>query len=148
MKLDIGCGKHITEGYEGVDKTQTGNVKYVVNLEHERIPVADNSVDEVVCRHFLEHVQNIFHCMDEIHRVMKPDAVMHVIVPHYKSRHAFQDPTHVRFFTEKTFKYWDGEYIQQYADYNIKAVFETKQLYVHGEDWEHLWIYADLAAKK
>ena len=148
VRLDLGCGKSITAGYDGVDKHPTEGVKYQVDFEKEALPFEDNSVDEIICRHLIEHVEDLFGLMAEIHRVLKPKGKLNIVVPHYKSRHAFQDPTHIRFFTEKTFRYWDGKYIQQYADYAPKGVFSTEELFVHGEDWEHLWIFAVLVAEK
>ncbi len=55
LKLDLGCGQNPKEGFEGVD-IQGGKAKHTVDLFKFPWPFADNSVEEIHCSHFLEHV--------------------------------------------------------------------------------------------
>jgi hypothetical protein len=44
--------------------------------------------------------------MEEIHRVCKPGARVHITVPHFSSANAFTDPTHRHQFSFSTFDYF------------------------------------------
>lgn len=81
---------------------------HVFNLDdpNVQLPYGDDSVDEIRAFHFLEHIHNLFSLMNECHRVLKPGKTMDIIVPSAESPMAFEDPTHVRFFTGGTFHYF------------------------------------------
>ena len=108
MKLNIGCGNKVLKGFEGVDRKDYGQ-KHVFNLEKPWL-LETNSVDEVFSSHLLEHIKYINHFMSELYRVCKKDAIIKIIVPYYKWSGAFVDPSHVRFFTEDTFNYFNKDY--------------------------------------
>jgi len=55
VKLDLGCGQHPKEGFDGVDLYAT-QAKHRVDLFKFPWPFADESVDEIHCSHFMEHV--------------------------------------------------------------------------------------------
>jgi predicted SAM-dependent methyltransferase len=59
MKLDIGCGKNKKFGFAGLDRVKMDGVDIVCNLDNERIPLGDNSVDEIFSMHFMEHVSDL-----------------------------------------------------------------------------------------
>jgi predicted SAM-dependent methyltransferase len=110
MEIELGAGKnpkHPTA--ESVDHLP--NAQHQIDLEEGHLPFDNNSVEKIYAEDVLEHIRNLIPLMDECHRVMKPSGTMHITVPHYKSEGAFQDPTHVRYFTPKTFKYFTHEYI-------------------------------------
>lgn len=135
LKLDLGCGQNPKEGHEGVD-IRGDKAKHVVDLFTFPWPFADESVDEIHCSHFMEHVpareveerdlvlprgqpleedriraqfvgqDMLLAFVDECWRILKPSAWMHVVVPSSRSNRAFQDPTHRRFFMQETFLYF------------------------------------------
>jgi SAM-dependent methyltransferase len=108
--LDIGCGDHkqIAEAI-GVDCHPRTAVDVIAQIERG-LPFADGSVDHVYAVHFLEHVRNLLYVMNEIHRVLKPDGVLHVMVPHWQCVNAVADPTHLRMFHRQTFKFFCRPY--------------------------------------
>ena len=58
IKLDIACGNNLQKGFVGVDiigKPET-QAKIVHNLLTFPYPFKDNSVDEIFCSHFIEHL--------------------------------------------------------------------------------------------
>jgi hypothetical protein len=55
IKLDLGCGQNPKDGFEGVD-IRGGKAKHVVDLFKFPWGFADNSVDEIHCSHFMEHI--------------------------------------------------------------------------------------------
>lgn len=56
----------------------------------------DDSVDEVHCSHFLEHLTGAerIHFFNELYRVLKPGAQARIITPHWSHERAYGDPTH------------------------------------------------------
>lgn len=96
MKLDIGCGKNKREGFHGVDQFPMEGVDTVLKIGTDPWPWEDDSVDEAVASHFLEHLtQNErMHFMNELFRVLKPGGKATVITPHWASNRAYGDMTH------------------------------------------------------
>ena len=124
MKLDLGCGKNKREGFIGVDNISFDGVDVVMDLcarnvdgkdeadryragvqtgepthswaEFKGWPWEKESIEEVYCSHFLEHLTNPerVHFWNELYRVMKLGAKAQIIVPHWSSGRAYGDPTH------------------------------------------------------
>ena len=94
VKLDFGCGKNPKEGFEGVDIRSFGQ-KHTVDLT-KKWPWKDASVDEAHCSHFVEHLEaeERIHFVNELYRVLKPEAKCQVITPHWASCRAYGDLTH------------------------------------------------------
>lgn len=95
VKLDIGCGKNKKEGFIGVDQYKIPGVDVVTDLR-KKLPWGNNTVDEVHCSHFIEHLTSVerVHFMNELYRVMKVGAKCTLIAPHWASNRAYGDPTH------------------------------------------------------
>jgi hypothetical protein len=97
VRLDIGCGPNPREGFDGVDQYSfEGKVKHVLDIRDGLGRWKDSSVSEIWCSHFLEHLTAMERCafLNECYRVLKPDASMTVITPHWASNRAYGDPTH------------------------------------------------------
>lgn len=94
LKLDLGGGQRKEEGWTVVDTWEGADV--VHDLFTFPWPFKDSSVDEARMIHFLEHVPGKlrFKFMDELWRVLKPDARCLIVCPYYSSSSAVQDPTH------------------------------------------------------
>ena len=149
LRLDLGCGQNVKAGHEGVD-IAGGKAKHKVDLFKFPWPFEDETVEEINCSHFLEHVpareielrdlsvrasvtvgdgflgqDMLFAFMDECHRILKPEGRMHVIVPSGRSHRAFQDPTHRRFFMQETFLYFSAEwrYMNRLDHYRVRCNF-------------------------
>lgn len=143
LKLDLAAGQNTREGFEGVD-IWPGS-KHVVNLMQFPWPWADNSIDELHCSHFVEHIPMQFvdesgrsmtmgepgaqdlllRFFDECHRILRPDGWMQVHVPCHRNDRAFQDPTHRRFITQQTFLYLNRDWrnMNKLDHYNVKCHF-------------------------
>lgn len=108
--LDLGCGnrKQLAEAI-GVDRHRHAAVDVIAHLERG-LPFADDSVDQVYAIHVLEHVHDLLHLMNEVHRVLRRDGVLHVMVPHWQCVNAVADPTHCRLFHRQTFKFFCRPY--------------------------------------
>jgi hypothetical protein len=105
MKLNLGCGYNKLEGYINVDSQPACTPDEVVDLEHFPWPYPDNSVDKILMTHVLEHLgadkQTFFGIIKELYRVCKPDATVHIIVPHPRHDTFIGDPTHVRIISPR-----------------------------------------------
>jgi SAM-dependent methyltransferase len=95
LKLDLGCGINKKEGFVGVDIRKFEGVDVVTNLTKDW-PWLDESVDEVHCSHFLEHLvsEDRIFFVNELYRVLKPGGTCALIVPHWASGRAYGDLTH------------------------------------------------------
>ena len=98
------------------------NPDIVCDVEKEQLPFAASTVSEIYSSHVFEHIEDIQSVMNECHRVLAPDGLLTIRVPYWSSEGAYRDPTHVRFFTEKTFEYWRPD--SECAYYASSAPFE------------------------
>lgn len=71
MKLHLGCGNDYKKGYINCDWTDKVKVDKVVNLEEPLTMFKDNSIEEVICFHVLEHIKNFIPLMHELYRICK-----------------------------------------------------------------------------
>lgn len=72
MKLNLGCGPNKLDGYVGCDIIDHPGVDYVCSVDN--LPFDDESVDEVLCEHIIEHltVEQFNRSIVEWRRVLKP----------------------------------------------------------------------------
>lgn len=107
MRLNIGCGSKILEGYTNLDVVKQAGVDIVHDLDTPW-PFPDNSVEEIEAKDIFEHVNNPILFMTEAHRVLEDYGTLHIRTPHYYygREMAFTDPTHKRFPTEHTWNFW------------------------------------------
>ncbi|GIV96890.1 MAG: hypothetical protein KatS3mg057_1547 [Herpetosiphonaceae bacterium] len=104
--LDIGCGETKQVPWAvGLDSQPYPGVDYVSDLEM-RLPFEDNSFDNIFAVHVLEHIRDLVGLMREIHRILRPTGVLHVLAPNWRFVNAVADPTHCRFMDVQTFKYF------------------------------------------
>ena len=100
MKLNLGCGSKIYDGYINVDKFDIYNVDIQHDLEKFPYPFEDNSVEEIILSHVLEHIgqdPDIFiKILKEFYRICKNHALIKIVVPHPRHDDFLSDPTHVR----------------------------------------------------
>ena len=125
--LDIGCGKYKTPGAIGIDQVKLDDVDVVHNLEKFPYPLKADTFDEVICNHVLEHVTDVIAVMQEIYRISKAGAVVKIRVPHGScSKALWNDPTHVRGFTSRTFRdYFSKDALFGYysdVDFSVQKV--------------------------
>jgi predicted SAM-dependent methyltransferase len=125
IKLDVGGGlRKVAEDYLSVDIRNDDGVDVVCDIENQRLPFDDSSVDEIYTHHTLEHIGNLVFVMNEFFRVLHWGGTVTIIVPHFRSASAYSDPTHKRVFTPDSMRYFCGEYLKKYSlDYGIRTCF-------------------------
>jgi len=56
IKLNLACGDKKKEGFIGIDITETDSTDIIHDLNVYPWPFEDNSVDEIYCSHYIEHI--------------------------------------------------------------------------------------------
>lgn len=113
LKVEIGGGPIPLQGYVNVDCMVHPSVHHTLDLNKDRLPFDDNSVDHVYSSHCMEHLEpfrGFVHCLEELYRVSKPDTLWDIKVPYAHSHHSIANPFHVNnIFNEYTFHYFSAE---------------------------------------
>lgn len=102
MKLNLGCGKDIREGYVNVDyitknTIDSFGIDVIADLS-KPLPFDDNTVEGIYASHVFEHIPNWEDLLIECHRVMKCNSTIEIRVPYGVTFTAF----HKRFFKEES----------------------------------------------
>jgi SAM-dependent methyltransferase len=105
-RLDIGCGVHKTPGAVGLDWAGNTDADILCDLTKFPWPLKDGSFDEIFAYNFMEHLPNIVATMEEIHRVGRPGAVLHIKTGHFAALESWEDPTHYHHFGYESFDYF------------------------------------------
>lgn len=136
IKLDLACGKNKKKGFIGVDVWEGADL--VCDLESFPWPFENDSVDEVFCSHYIEHVPNLVSFANELHRIMRPGARATIVAPYYSSIRAWQDPTHLRAISENTFLYFNKQWrlVNRLDHYPITADFDFEYQLILSSDWQ------------
>jgi len=115
LKINLGCGSMIKEGFCNVDWIAQPGVDVVHNLLEFPWPF-DDGVAEVVSAHdVLEHMPPFtddkqsfpIRFVEEAHRILKPGGKLFIQVPHWQSKNVWIDLTHVRGYDERSMDYFD-----------------------------------------
>ena len=110
MKLNLGSGAMPLDGYINVDKSRSAlKVDLAYDLDNIPWPFENESVDEIVMSHCLEHLKDRNSAMGEIHRILKCSGKAIISVLHFTWQLAYADPTHKHFFAYPTFYYYAGK---------------------------------------
>ena len=116
-KLNLGSGYKRFDGFLNIDSDNHCEPDYIVNLENERLPFEDNSVDEIKAHHILEHIgEGFFHLMKETYRVCENGAFVDIRVPHHWHECFINDPTHRRPITVEGMRLFSKKYNQREID--------------------------------
>jgi len=111
IKVDLGCGPHKQPDFVGIDMTDQPGVDIVHDLEVFPWPLPDECANLVMAGHIIEHINpakgTFIKFMDEAWRILKPDGQMMISTPYANSMGLWADPTHVRGYTEYTWRYFD-----------------------------------------
>jgi len=65
-------------------------------------PFEDNSFNEIIAHHVIEHLDSLIKPFQELHRVCRKDGVIYIEVPHHTAWYA-RDPEHRIFFSYFSF---------------------------------------------
>lgn len=103
-KINLGCGNDIKKGFLNVDFEKFNGVDKMIDLNRVPYPFKDKQFKEVYMRNILEHLDNPYEIMKEIHRISADNATITIRVPHFSSNNVWGDLQHKRGFNTDTFK--------------------------------------------
>jgi len=126
LRVDLGAGQNKREGFLGLDRAP------VTDIQHDLLdtpwPFADESVDELMASHVLEHFwgEEQVKILEEAYRVLKWDAGIMIIVPWWNSARMWQDPTHKAPFPAEKAYYFNKQWrdANKLDHYGIRADFD------------------------
>ncbi len=129
LKVNLGSGPIRKAGFLNIDRLPLPEVDIVADL-NKGIPLNNDSVNEITALSVLEHLDDTCFIMEEMYRVCMKDAKVTITIPYLKSTAAFKDPTHKRFFSERTFEYFDKSLIAKGAlpDYDLRCNFKIEKI--------------------
>lgn len=110
--LQLGAGEQRLEAASGsvvrVDVREDTKPDVVWDLNRFPWPFEENSFDLIDCTDVIEHLDDIVHVMEEIHRVGRRGTLVRIATPHYSSSNSFTDPTHRQHLGIFSFDYFTG----------------------------------------
>jgi SAM-dependent methyltransferase len=101
-RLNLGIGPDRRTGYTNVDAFAPSDFAWDLGQFHW--PWTDNSIDEVLMNHVLEHMIDMERTVREIHRILKPGGLFHGQVPFGWSDNGITEYGHCHLFHWHTFK--------------------------------------------
>lgn len=136
LRLNVGSGKDWRDDALNLDISKRWRPDVVLDLaqpwvlplavDAERFPnltLHENMFDEIVANDVLEHVADLATAMTNCLRLLKPGGVLRAKVPYDLSYGAWQDPTHVRAFNERSWVYYtDWSWYLGWTEHRFEVV--------------------------
>jgi hypothetical protein len=133
MKINIGSGIKRYDGFLNVDRDESVNPDFIVDIENDKLPFEDNSIIEIKAYHIFEHIgSNFFKFLQELYRVCSNNAVIDVIVPHPRHDYFLGDPSHVRPITIEMM----NRFSKKYNNTEKSNAGSTLFAYLYNVDFE------------
>ena len=126
--LDLGCGSRKRAGAVGIDRNPSSCADVIHDLDIFPYPFDGSTFDTVYADNVLEHLEDVIAVMEELHRITKAGGTVKVIVPYFRAKWAFIDPTHRHFFTIDSFSYFDPSHIHNKLYNYSKATFTVEKI--------------------
>jgi len=124
LRLNLGSGKDWREDYLNLDLDAKWRVDAVLDIcqplelpdaafdsrRFGRLVLHEHMFDEIMANDVLEHLPDLVTAMGNCLRLLKPGGVLRAKVPYDLSYGAWQDPTHLRAFNERSWLYYSEWY--------------------------------------
>jgi SAM-dependent methyltransferase len=120
-KINLGSGKDYRRDYLNIDINDYWSPDIVADISgvflqngsrtfttkrFGDVTVANDSFDEIIATDVLEHVADLVATMTNCLNLLRTGGVFNILVPYDLSYGAWQDPTHVRAFNERSWLYY------------------------------------------
>jgi SAM-dependent methyltransferase len=121
-KLNLGSGEFKKEGYINVDWQEFTDPDIIHDLNVLPYPFEDNSFDLIEADHVLEHLNDPFKVMKDLHRMSQDKGTIIIRVPHFSR--GFTHAEHKRGFDVSFPLYFDSSFKGGYQG----VEFELKKM--------------------
>lgn len=150
-KLNIGCGFKKLDDFWNVDIEPRCNPDQVVDLEQFPWPYEDDFFEKIHADNIMEHLgadPKVFtKIIQEMYRVSKDGAEWYICVPHHRCDLFWDDYTHVRALSSKTFKMFDQktnfESIAKKVSDSTYGLYHDVDLEVYDETYKIIPYWQD-----
>ena len=125
MRINVGCGRDIMEGWTNVDRVALPGVDHIMNFDEHLWPLEwHGKAKEIYMSHVLEHLRNPLFIMEQLWQLADKDCDLIIRVPYGSSDNAWEDPTHVRPYFVGSWAYFSQVYYKG-ADYGYRGDWDT-----------------------
>lgn len=136
-KLNMGCGFKKLDDHWNVDIEPKCNPDQVLDFEKFPWPYNDNYFTKIHCDNILEHLgqdPKVFtKIIKEMYRVSQDRSEWYICVPHHRCDLFWDDYTHVRPLSAKTFRMFDQQFNFESIE---RGLSESTYGIYHGVDLE------------
>jgi len=123
IKLNIGASVTYIPDFINIDIVPYADI--CLDLNKERLPFEDSSVDVIFSYHTLEHIKDYIHALSEIYRVLKHKGKLFLGLPYVSStRYHLVNPYHYHNFNEYSFDFFDPERLKGSASEQNSIIFK------------------------
>ena len=133
-KINLGSGGKRMVGYVNVDMFDIPGVDVVHDLNVYPWPFENNEFDEVYCSHVLEHLNDFYKLVFELHRISKPGAKILIFVPYFSGPIYWGDASHKMHFGYRTFDYYCRKPVMLFKYNKRKIIFS-----MHMKIWNRIF---------
>jgi SAM-dependent methyltransferase len=128
VRLNLGCGRDIRDGWVNIDSAALPGVDHVVDFDDKPVlPFADDSAAASEGSHVIEHLQAPLPFMQELWRVTEPGGQAVFRCPYGSTDDADEDPTHVRRMFHGSWGYFGQPHYWR-ADYGYRGDWQPVQV--------------------
>jgi len=160
-KINLGSGKDFREDMFNIDLLAERGpdllfdmgkpFSFGVELDTKRfgsIIINEGDFEYIFADNILEHLQDLITAMTNCLKLLAIDGIMEIIVPYDLSYGAWQDPTHVRAFNEKSWLYYtDWCWYIGWLDERFDVVSQVFSITPYGHDLMQIHQDIDIVAK-
>ena len=136
MKLNLGCGGLVLDDYVNVDIEAGPGIDIAWDLDVHPWPWQPGSAEAILAHDIYEHVNDPLGFMLQCWRVLEPGGPLSIKTTHWQGPSCYNDPTHKRFLTERSFDYWipgTEAYVRYGPQYNRGASFSALTIERSGD---------------
>ena len=138
MKLNIGCGNDILEGWINLDKYPINDSVKYFDINVFPYSFDNSSIDEIYCSHVLEHTNKVDTIIHEFTRILKKGGCLHIKLPVYSNGWKHRGWYHIRTYFHSLYgSGWRAKTIDSHESYiysncNYKLLYFKKNFKFKG----------------
>ncbi len=141
MKINLGSGENLMEGYVNVDKMPIADVQKYIGKD--RLSPEIYKVKEVVIHHSAEHFPNFLFWVEDLASCCVNGCIWKITVPYCTSTVLnLVNPYHIQLFSEHKFRFFDDIYKREMPnDFKLK-ILKTEFTYnekLWGKHRPEMW---------